>query len=136
MSDNIHLPENANRPLKKGEKYVVAVNGIEVELSAEKQANLAKQNVAEQDITLGVRPPHISLSNENAITAKVDVSEMMGSEVHLHVNADGKDVVIIVPTMDLEGDTKSTFAYGAEIKFTFAGHVCHVFDKDGKNLEF
>ena len=75
-------------------------------------------------------------TNENAITAKVDVSEMMGSEVHLHVNADGKDVVIIVPTMDLEGDTKSTFAYGAEIKFTFAGHVCHVFDKDGKNLEF
>jgi len=119
----------------EGGKYFVSVGTAKVELSAEKQANLAAHNVAGQKITLGVRPPHISLAKDdvNAIKATVDVSEMMGSEVHLHVNADGKDVVIIVPTLDLGG---ASYSYGSELKFTFSGNVCHVFDAEGKNLEF
>ena len=123
--------------LVEGGKYCVSVGGAKVELSAEKQAKLAAKNVAAQSITLGVRPPHISLAKAgeaNAIKATVDVSEMMGSEVHLHVNANGKDVVIIVPTMDLGG---ASYAYGSELHFGFSGDVCHVFDKEtGKNLEF
>ena len=119
----------------EGGKYFVSVGGAKVELSAEKQANLTAKGVAGQKITLGVRPPHISLAKDgvNAIEAVVDVSEMMGSEVHLHVNADGKDVVIIVPTLDLGG---ASYSYGSELKFTFSGNVCHVFDAEGKNLEF
>ena len=41
-----------------------------------------------------MRPSHVALT-DNGISATVDVSEMMGSEVHLHANANGKDVVII-----------------------------------------
>ena len=120
--------------VKVGGKYAVTVGDMTVELSEEKQKNLAAKNVAEQDITLGVRPNHIVLGDAaKCIKAKVDVSEMMGSEVHLHANANGKDVVIIVPTMDLDN---AQFGYGAEIHFTFGGNVCHVFDLDGKNLEF
>ncbi len=75
---------------KEGGKYVVSVGGIKVELSQEKQAALSARNVSPQDVTLGVRPEHIQLSN-NGIAAKVDVSEMMGSAVHLHSTmADGK----------------------------------------------
>ncbi len=122
---------------KEGEKYLVAVGGIKVELSPEKQAALSAKNVEPQPITLGVRPSHITLGEgENTLSATVDVSEMMGSEVHLHANAMGRDVVIIVPTMDLQGNHMETFGRGAEIKFTFAGSVCHVFDSEGKNLEF
>ena len=120
--------------VKANGKYAVSVGDMTVELSEEKQKNLAAKNVAEQDITLGVRPNHIVLGDAaKCIKAKVDVSEMMGSEVHLHANANGKDVVIIVPTMDLDN---AQFGYGAEIHFTFGGNVCHVFDLDGKNLEF
>ncbi len=120
--------------VKAGGKYAVSVGDMTVELSEDKQKNLAAKNVAEQDITLGVRPNHIVLGDAaKCIKAKVDVSEMMGSEVHLHANANGKDVVIIVPTMDLDN---AQFGYGAEIHFTFGGNVCHVFDLDGKNLEF
>jgi multiple sugar transport system ATP-binding protein len=69
------------------------------------------------------------------IKGKVDVSELMGSSVHLHINACGKDGVIIVPTLDLKGNT--SFAMGSPIEFTFGGNVAHVFAKDsGKNLEF
>ena len=44
----------------------------------------------------------------------VDVSEMMGSEIHYHVTYEGQDVILIVPTLDNE-----TVGMGKEIGFTF-----------------
>ena len=122
--------------VKEQDQYMVEVGALRVALSEQKQKALAAKNVAPQAVTLGVRPSHIVLSSaDNAIEATVEVSEMMGSEVYLHANANGKDVVIIVPTMDLSGNHRDTFGIGAKICFTFGGNVCHVFDKDGKNLE-
>ena len=118
--------------VKKDGKYVVEVGGVAVELSEEKQARLAGKNVAEQEVVLGVRPEHVILC-ENGIKSKVDVSEMMGSSVHLHVTAEGKDVIVIVPT------TGGSVAYpmGSELNLTFTGNVAHVFDKEtGMNLEW
>ena len=121
--------------VKNGDKYAVQVGGITVELAEEKQAKLAKNNVAPQDIVLGVRPEHIELSKEG-IDAKVDVSEMMGSSVHLHVTAMGRDVVLVVSTMNMTGAEVAALTAGASVKFTFGGHVCHVFNKEtGINLE-
>ena len=118
--------------VKKDGKYVVEVGGIAVELSEEKQARLAAKDVAEQEVTLGVRPEHIILC-ETGIKSKVDVSEMMGSSVHLHVTAEDKDVIVIVPT------TGGSVAYpmGSELNLTFDGNVAHVFNKEtGMNLEW
>ena len=121
---------------KRDGKYIVGVGGIAVELSEEKQKALAAKNVQPQNITLGVRPSHITLGEgENTLSAKVDVSEMMGSEIHLHATALGRDIVIIAPTMDLAGNHRETFAVGTEITFGFSGAVCHVFDSQGRNLE-
>ena len=126
-----------NAELKKENgKYIVAVDGVNVELSPEKQAALAAKNVAPQAITLGVRPEHIMLT-DNGVAAKVDVSEMMGSAVHLHVNDGKQDVVIVVQTMDMTGHQLSSFTSGNVINFTFNGNVAHLFNKEtGKNLEF
>ena len=116
-------------------KYFVKLGNYSVELSAEKQEKLAKNNVESQDITLGVRPEHIELG-ANGIEGKVDVSEMMGSSVHLHVTAMDRDVVMIVSTMNLTGAEVAALAHGNPVNFTFAGHVCHVFSKEtGINLE-
>ena len=119
--------------VKKGDKYAVAIGGIEVELSADKQARLAANNVAPQDITLGVRPEHLSLKGTDMIKgATVDVSEMMGSEIHYHVSYEGQDVILIIPTLGHE-----TVGMGKELGFTFTGSVAHIFSKEtGKNLEF
>ena len=118
--------------VKKDGKYVVEVGGIAVELSEGKQARLTAKDVAEQDVTLGVRPEHIVLCN-HGIKAMVDVSEMMGSSVHLHVNADHKDVIVIVPTMN----SSSVYPMGSEVNLTFSGNVAHIFSKEtDKNLEW
>ena len=120
--------------LKVDGKYAVALGGMTVELSEEKQAKLAANNVAEQDIVLGIRPEHIVL--EKGIAGKVDVSELMGSSVHLHVNSMGRDVVMVVSTMNMTGAEVAALNYGADIQFSFPGHVCHVFNKEtGINLE-
>jgi multiple sugar transport system ATP-binding protein len=126
------------RLLCEGGKYFVSVGGCKVELSGDKQKNLAAQGVQPQAITLGVRPSHMVLAKQpgNTLTAKVEVSEMMGSEVHFHTNAEGRDVVVIVPTMDATGTHIDSFHAGDKMNLTFSGNVCHVFGQDGKNLEF
>ena len=117
-------------------KYAVKLENAVIPLSEEKQANLTAKGVEPQAVTLGIRPEHITLSGapEQMIHGVVDVSEMMGSAVHLHANACGKDTIIIVQTMDLEKD--ANLSIGSTIAFTFSGEVAHVFDKaSGKNLE-
>ena len=121
--------------LKVDGKYAVELGGHTVVLSDEKQAKLAANNVAEQEITLGVRPEHITLSNDG-VDAKIDVSEMMGSSVHLHVEAVGQDVIIVVNTMDMTHAEVAALSMGKAIKFTYGGNNCHVFGKEsGINLE-
>ena len=130
----MNLFENAEL-VKENGKYAVKLDNVTVELSEEKQAALAKNNVAPQKVVLGVRPEHIELAKDG-IAATVDVSEMMGSSVHLHVTAMGRDVVLVVSTMNMTGAEVAALNTGANVKFNFAGHVCHVFSKEtGINLE-
>ena len=118
--------------VKNGEKYAVVMDGVTVELSDEKQERLRAHNVQPQDITLGVRPDHLMLCAD-AIKGKVDVSELMGSSVHLHVTAGGRDVIVIVPT----NGAATHFPMGSEVNLIFGGNVAHVFSKEtGKNLEW
>ena len=120
------------RLLKKDGKYMVDTGAICVELSEEKQARLAAKNVEEQDIVLGVRPDHLMLCADG-IKGKVDVSEMMGSSIHLHITANGRDLIVIVPT----NGAAASFAMGDEVNLTFGGNVAHVFSKKTeKNLEW
>ena len=117
---------------REGDKFYVVLSGVKVQLDEKKTARLLKNNVQSQPITLGVRPEHTNIS-DTGVPAKVDVSEMMGSSVHLHVDADGRDVIIIVPILDMEDN----YNYGDLVHFTFNGNVAHVFSKEtDKNLEY
>ena len=121
--------------VEKDGAYSVKVGGIEVVLSVEKQERLKAKQVKSQAITLGVRPEHITLlaDGQSGIHGTIEVAEMMGSAVHLHASACGKDTIIIVDTMNL--DKGQNLSIGANVQFTFDGNVAHVFSKDGLNLE-
>ena len=117
---------------KKGDTYVATVQGKDFELPADKQEALKKMDKVPVDIIAGVRPVHIHLS-QDGIDAMVDVSELMGSELHLHVNSNGKDVVIVVPTTDIDLDA----VHGSHkpVKYSFKPELMHFFDKETeKNL--
>ncbi len=113
-------------------KYFVDLGGVRTELSAEKESRLRAKEVKSQPVTLGVRPEHVDLTEEG-IAAKVDVSELMGSSVHLHLTSEGRSMIMIVPTVDMD----SIPGMGETIRYSFKGNVAHVFSKEtGENLEF
>ena len=125
--------------VRDGDKFAVEVGGITVVPSEEKQARLLEQNVQSQPITLGIRPEHVSLvdAGEKTLSGTVDVSEMMGSSVHLHLNSLGQDVIVIVQTTDIDKERRSELKAGRELSFTFSGELVHMFSKeDEHNLEF
>ncbi len=118
--------------VREGKQYFVEVDGFKVELSPEKEERLLANDVQSQPVTLGVRPEHTDVT-EQGIASKVEVAEMMGSSVHLHLDANGKDVIVIVPTIDM----KESYKQGDTVHFSFKGKVAHVFSKEtDKNLEF
>ncbi|MBR3167777.1 MAG: sn-glycerol-3-phosphate ABC transporter ATP-binding protein UgpC [Erysipelotrichaceae bacterium] len=122
--------------LKEGDRYVIDVLGARIVPSEDKQARLRERNIAPMDITVGARPEHITLKETEGamMEGTVDVSEMMGSSIHIHLNAGGNDSIIIVPTLDL-GDRD--LSIGSKVRFTFAPNVVHMFDREtGKNLEY
>ena len=117
-------------------RYAVVLDRAKVFLSDEKQTKLKKNGVKPGPVTLGVRPEHLLLTGDpNAmVCGTVNVSEMMGSAVHLHISACGTDTIIIVPTGDLEN--ANAYAIGSEVSFTFSGATAHLFDREtGLNLE-
>ncbi|MBR1759467.1 MAG: sn-glycerol-3-phosphate ABC transporter ATP-binding protein UgpC [Lachnospiraceae bacterium] len=124
--------------LRQGDVYCVQVEDLIVQLPEEKCARLAGKDVQPQDITVGVRPSHINVDTgvENELTGTINVSEMMGTEVHLHVKSSGNDVVIIVPVIGSYASYEKYLRQDEVVKFSFTGEACHVFDSEGKNLEF
>ena len=126
------------RLIRNGDTYTVQCHGAEMTLSSEITEGLKANNVDTKDVILGIRPVHITFAKPGdsaSIKGVVDVSEMMGSEVHLHVNADGKDVVLVVPTTDLDAAQRGGIPYGSEVHFTFRPELIHLFDPETeKNL--
>jgi len=121
--------------IKVDGKYAIDLYGHVVVLSEEKQAALKANDVQEQDITLGVRPEHITIG-DTGVEGKIDVHEMMGSSVHLHVNTHGKDIIAVISTMDMSEAEVAAMKAGTAVSFNFGGHNCHVFNKEtGINLE-
>jgi len=118
---------------RNGDQYSVILDGLKVDLPEDKNKRLCAADTASQDITLGVRPEHLVLSDQG-IEGMIDVAELMGSSTHLHINACGRDVVVIA--MNETGHV-GQYKVGSTVKMTFAGNNAHVFSADsGKNLEW
>ena len=123
--------------VKSAEGYNVEVGGAVIPVTAEAAAKLTEKGVSNQAIKLGIRPEHIQLKEEGAdvIRGTVDVSEMMGSEIHLHVSAAGKDIILRIQTADLEKEHRAGYAFGSQLGFTFRNDLIHMFDPETeKNL--
>ncbi|MEA5058615.1 MAG: sn-glycerol-3-phosphate ABC transporter ATP-binding protein UgpC [Clostridia bacterium] len=120
--------------LHSADAYYVRLGGVDFGISEGKQAQLRQRNVQPQEVILGVRPEHIMLCSETAleshIKATVDVSEMMGSSIHLHVRAMEQDIVIVLATIDLPAEHRGGFHLGDTVNFTFGGNVVHLFSKE------
>ena len=121
-----------NATLKRDARgYYVELLGKEVVLSKAQQDALTAVNQQPAQIVLGVRPVNLSVA-QVGFAATIDVSEMMGSEMHLHMSVGDKDVVAVIPTAGLDLDAVRS---GNGVKFTFDPALAHLFDPEtGLNL--
>ncbi len=114
-----------NVPLsKKNDEYYITIQGRDIRLDDRHQTALKASNQPESRVIVGVRPVHVQMSNEG-FSGRIEVSEMMGSEVHLHINLNGDDIVAVIPTADLDLDLVSI---GRDFTFNFNPKLIHVFD--------
>ena len=124
--------------VRKGDQYFVMPFGTPIEVTGEKREELLKKNVQSCNIVLGVRPEHMVLADDSddAIPCKLEVNEMMGSELHLHVYTEDETRLIVrIPTINLSMDQRKSLVFGKELKVTFESKVMHFFDKETqKNL--
>ena len=118
--------------VKESGGYAVDVLGVKIPLNPDQNAVLEKKGVGSQDIILGVRPEHTTVlfdKAENAIECKIDVNEMMGSELHLHLSSAHDDKIIVrLPTVDLTNEQRQSLSYGNKLFITFPAKVMHLFD--------
>ena len=116
---------------KKNGDYYITIQNKDIKLSDKHQTALKEKDQPEIETIVGVRPVHVEMSKEG-FTGKIEVSEMMGSEVHLHINLNGDDIVAVIPTANLDLDTVSL---GKDFTCDFNPNLIHIFDaKTEKNL--
>ncbi|MBQ9165463.1 MAG: ABC transporter ATP-binding protein, partial [Oscillospiraceae bacterium] len=123
---------NDAKLIVKQNKYYAQIKGVDFELSDLHQKALRANNQQPCDIVAGIRPEHVTMG-EGGLTATVEVSEMMGSSLHLHTDCKGDEVVLVVPTVGL--DQGLIDGTTTEIGFTFPATLLQLFDKKtGNNL--
>ena len=129
---NTHLEE-------KGGKYSVELFGVEIPVTGDKGKALADKKVKSQDILLGVRPEHMTLKvkqDKVSIPVNVEVCEMMGSEIHVHVlTKDNTKIIVRMPTLNMTEEEHAALVQGNEVYLSFESKAMHFFNpEDEKSL--
>ena len=110
--------------------YYAEIRGVKFKLSDFQQKALKQNGQKACDIVAGIRPQHITVG-DGELSAKIEVSEMLGSEYNLHARSDKDEVVMVIPTVGLDVDV----SMGQQIKFTTQPELIQLFDKaTGNNL--
>jgi multiple sugar transport system ATP-binding protein len=145
MPDNLFVAEFIGAPkmntfktnlIVEDGKYYVTPYGAKIEIDGKKAEMLKDKGIGSREVILGVRPEHFVLSHKEdaeAIPCRVEVNEMMGSELHLHVVEENGDKLIVrIPTISLTDEERNSLVYGATIYVTFEGKVMHFFDPESE----
>ena len=98
------------------------------ELDEFQQKALRQNGQQPCDIVAGIRPQHITVG-EGELSALIEVSEMLGTEVNLHTRSGSDEVVMVIPTVDLTVDV----SMGKTISFTTQPRLIQLFDKATSN---
>ena len=111
--------------------YYVTFGGARVNLGA------GDGSLAEKPVTLGVRPEDVSLSSEGGIPAMTEVSELLGSNVAMHLRVGDEMIEALVPKDEAAaavGGVNGVTHIGVHIRF--APEHIHLFDAEtGRRIE-
>ena len=115
-------------------RYYVTPFGAKIEVDGVKAELLRDAGVGSREVILGVRPEHITLEKSaapNCIEGTLQVNEMMGSELHLHVlTENGEKMIVRIPTIQMTHEERDALRAGAKVYMTFSGKTMHFFDPE------
>ncbi len=101
---------------------------VEIALAEGKAKELEEKGYLGKEVTLGIRaediyddPVFIQASEDTLVKAKVDVTEMMGSETYLYLDIEGNQVIARV-------DSRSNAKRGDIVDLAFDKNRIHLFD--------
>ena len=124
---------------KDGGEYSAYINDAKIGLPQHIREALAKRDSVPENVTLGIRPENLILCDDgapNSIKAQIRVTEMMGSELHIHADCeDGKSVILRVQIADMSDEEQIELIKRRVFSFTLRERTVNIFDpEDGKNL--
>ena len=109
--------------VKSENGYIAEIAGSRIGLPESKHKNLAAYEGKE--VVFGIRPEDIAVSadGQEAVEMKIDLVELMGSEMYLHCDLNGNKLTFRTPVIDgLKPDNI--------LSLKFNSQKIHIFDKD------
>ena len=123
---------------KSGDGYKAAVGDYEVNVPKYICDELDKLEQVPENVQLGVRPENLIIDplGEKGVRASIKVTEMMGSELHIHAEYwDGKPIILKVQIADLTDEEQNRLISKESVAFTFRERTINLFrNDDGRNL--
>ncbi|MBR6046211.1 MAG: sn-glycerol-3-phosphate ABC transporter ATP-binding protein UgpC [Ruminococcus sp.] len=118
--------------------FTASIEGYKVRVPEYICTELKKLEHIPETVTLGVRPENLILdpAGGKGIAASIKVTEMMGSELHIHAECtDGKPVILKVQIAELSDEEQTKLLRQHEVRFTVRERTVNLFSKeDGRNL--
>ncbi len=124
---------------KENGKYTAYIGDARIAIPEYINDALLKRGSVPEKATLGVRPENLIICAENtpnSIRAEVKVTEMMGSEIHIHAMCgEDKKIILRVQIADLTDEEQTALTKQTHLYFTLRERTINLFDNDdGKNL--
>lgn len=127
-----------SKVIKRDNRFFADVKGVLFPVSNAASERLSVSDTQQMDVTLGVRPEHIVLVDESNkrqeeapyLEAVLQVSEMMGSELHLHLIVNDKKTIVRIPTLGLSDEDLERFKANKTVWITFPKEAIHLFSKE------
>ena len=123
---------------RSGGGYSAFIGNAEIMIPAYISDALDRRGNVPGDIILGVRPENLTIvedGTKNSISADVKVTEMMGSEIHIHADAAGKKMIIKVQIADMTDEEQTALLGRKSISLAVRDRTVNLFDRaDGRNL--
>ncbi len=124
---------------KKDGKYYACVEGSVIAVPEYISESLSKKKNIPEKVTMGVRPENLIICDDsvsNSIRATIKVTEMMGSEIHIHAEcSDGKKIILRVQIADMTDEEQVALLKRTSISFVVRERTINLFDiEDGRNI--
>ena len=113
---------------REGDKCTIEILGEKFEIPEKVSSMIDDEYLTSdgQNVIAGVRPANVIISDDDTgIDAVIDVAEMMGSEMHLHLNASGEEIIVVVPTFNIDIEEMTS---GKRLKLKLQTEAMALFD--------